>query len=120
MTMLRGCPTPTPQLVMFQERLRALQSRSSALKSFSRFINHQLSPDVINTINASRALISEFLKSLSDNIARTEDEWRHYGVRSDDGKLFDIYPSLFIDRQRQYLKLLENRVQFQEMMAYSQ
>lgn len=69
-----------------------------------------LSLDEINTINASRVLICEFLKSLSDNIARTEDAWRHYGVRSDNGKAFDFYPSLFIDRQRQYLKLLENRL----------
>ncbi len=88
-----------PQLAMLRERLRVLQSRSPALTSFSKFIDLGLAPDEIHSINASRALISDYLKSLADNIAKTEDAWRHYGVRSDDGTAFDFYPSLFIDRQ---------------------
>ena len=96
-----------------------LQTNSPSLKSFSRFIDRGLEPQEVFIISAVRGVICGFLKGLSDNVA-TDDGWRHYGVRSEDGLAFDFFPSLFVDRQREYLKLIECRLQFQEMMAYSQ
>lgn len=108
------------QLLVYQNRLELLKKQSSPLRSFARFIKQGLSRNEIDTINSIQHLIQTYLKGLADNIATNPYGWKFYGKNDEKGEAFDFYPSLFVDRLKQQMKLLECRLQFQEMMAYSQ
>jgi len=60
------------------------------------------------------------LKGLAGNIAKNPFGWKSYGKYNDAMDTFDFYPSLFVDSLRKQLQLLTFRLQYLEMMAYSQ
>lgn len=105
---------------MFEKRLDFLRTQSSPLRSFARFVKQGFSRSEIETIESIRRVIRTYLNGLADNIAAHPYGWSQYGKKDESGDNFDFYPSLFVDRLKQQMKLLECRLQFQEMMAYSQ
>jgi len=118
--LLNGCPTPKPQLSKYQRQLKQLHASSSGLQEFSRFVDHGLSHQELVVIESIRAVIRTYLTGLADHIGSDPDAWQLYGVQKSDDEHFDFYPSFFVDGLKQQFNLLECRLKFQEMMAYSQ
>jgi len=117
---IEGCPTPITQVTSIQKKFKPIFKKSTSLKSFPSFIAGGLSRTELSTIDAIRRVIFEYLKGLAGNIAKNPFGWKSYGKYNDAMDTFDFYPSLFVDSLKKQLQLLTFRLQYLEMMAYSQ
>ena len=90
------------------------------MKSFSKFVEGGLSLREIEAIDSIRTIIFNYLRGLAGVVAAKPFGWKLFGKQSENSESFDFYPSLFVHCLKVQLKELEYRLQYMEMMTYSQ